>query len=56
MKLWLKTNVFVVEEFLKLNQTPVAKKLVINVTLILPWIAQMLDFWEFMPNLITNQS
>ena len=56
MKLWLKTNVFVVEEFLKLNQTTVAKKLVINVTLILPWIAQMLDFWEFVPNLITNQS
>ena len=56
MKLWLKTNVFVVEEFFKLNLITVAKKLVINVTPIPLWIVQMLNFREFMPNLITNQS
>ena len=56
MKLWLKTNVFVVEEFFKLNLITVAQKLVINVTPIPPWIVQMLNFREFMPNLIANPS
>ncbi len=56
MKLWLKTNVFVVEDLFKLNLTNVVKKLVINVTLIPPWIVQMLNFLKFMPNLIANQS
>ena len=56
MKLWLKTNVFAVEEFFKLNLINVVRKLVINVTLIPPWIVQMLNFWKFMPNLIANQS
>ena len=56
MKLWLKTNVFAVEDLFKLNLKNVVKKLVINVTLIPPWIVQMLNFWKFMPNLVANQS
>ena len=56
MKLWLKTNVFTVGEFFKLNLTNVVKTLVVNATPIPQWIAQMLNFWKFMPNLVANQS
>ena len=56
MKLWLKTNVFAVGEFFKLNLTNVVKIVVINALLIPQWIAQMLNFWKFMPNLVANQS
>ena len=56
MKLWLKTNIFVVGAFFKLNLTNVVKTLVVNDTSIQQWIAQILNFWKFMPNLVANQS
>ena len=56
MKLWLKTNIFAVGEFFKLNLTNVVKTLVVNATPIPQWIAQTLNFWKFMPNLVANQS
>ena len=44
MKLWLKTNVFAVGEFFKLNLTNVVKTLVINATPIPQRITQCLIF------------
>ena len=56
MKLWLKTNVFAVGEFFKLNLTNIMNTVVVNASQIPQWIAQMLNFWKFMPNLVANQS
>ena len=44
MKLWLRTNVFVAEEFFNKNQTNVVIKPVWNVILILQWTVQMRNF------------
>ena len=56
LKLWLKTNVFVAENFFKLNLTNVVMKLVYNVTLILLWIVPMPNLLKSVPNLIINRS
>ena len=44
MKLWLKTNVFAVEDLFKLNLKNVVKKLVIDVTLIHHELSKCLIF------------
>ena len=44
MKLWLKTNVFAVEDLFKLNLKNVVKKLVIDVTLIPHELSKCLIF------------